>query len=199
MLEERRSANRAAWARQHPQLAAAERSIRKQRADLLVSWKHKNEGTPETHEQASRHNRGALIRLYKNGTIDSEQLMAAEEINRVHERISSDVSVRTASLETRVDVTRYGDGSFFERLGQVRRELAYSEWRKLLPCPAPVLDMLTGEPAGFTVVARRYRMHNRRALQLLIHALDLWPQVLGPICKAVDQKALDREHARLAA
>jgi hypothetical protein len=91
--------------------------------------------------------------------------------------------VRTASLETRVDVTRLGDGSFFERLGQVRREAAYTRWRAQLRRPAPVLEMLVGEPVGFTIVAARYRMHNRKAKQLLIDALDLWPQILGAVCK----------------
>jgi hypothetical protein len=100
----------------------SERALRKGRAQLLAAWKHKNEGTPETHEQASRRNQGALANLYKNGSIDAEQLASAVEIAMVAERIASDVAVRTASLETRVDVTRLGDGSFFERLGQVRRD-----------------------------------------------------------------------------
>lgn len=199
LLDARRVANRAAWARRHPEIASAERALRKERARLVDDWNHKNEGTPETHEQASRRNQGALARLYKNGTIDSEQLAAAAEIAAVAERIASDVAVRTASLETRVDVTRIGDGGFFERLGQVRRELAYSEWRRLLPCAAPVLDMLVGEPVGFTVIARRYRMHNRRALRLLIDALDLWSEILGRVCKSVDDKELAAAHARLAA
>jgi hypothetical protein len=198
-LADQRADSRAAWARRHPEIAADERALRKQRAELVERFKHKNEGTPETHGHASRRNQGALAALYKNGTIDSEQLAAAAEIGQVAERIARDVAVRTASLETRVDVTRHGDGGFFERLGQVRRELAYSQWRRLLPHPAAVLDMLVGEPVGFTIVARRYRMHNRRARQLLIDALNLWPEILGPICKEVDDKELAAAHARLAA
>lgn len=119
------------------------------------------------------------------------------------ERIGADVAVKTASLEARVDVTRMGDGSFYERLGQVRREVAYTRWRQALQIaghsvPA-VLDMLVGETVGFTVVAARYRMHHRRARRLLIDALDLWPTMLGGACDAVDQDALNRVHARLAA
>jgi hypothetical protein len=122
--------------RRHPELAASERALRKGRAELLDNWKHKNEGTPETHEHASRRNQGALARLYQSGAIDAEQLAAAVEIALVHERIGSDVAVKTASLETRVDVTRIGDGGFYERLGQVRREMAYTRGDRSCPCRA---------------------------------------------------------------
>jgi hypothetical protein len=200
LLEERAERSRAAWAKMHPQIAAAERRLRKDRATTLASWKHKNEGTPETHERASRRNQGALASLYKSGSIDGEQLASAEEIARIAERIGADVAVRTASLETRVDLgPRHYDALHDERIQQVRREMAYSEWRQLLPQPAPVLDMLVGEAIGFTVVAERYRMHNRKAKRLLIEALDLWPEILGRVCKMVDQRDLDRAHARLAA
>jgi hypothetical protein len=200
LLIERAEANRSDWARRHPGRAAAERRLRKQRAETLADWKHKNEGTPETHERASRRNQGALAQLYKSGAIDAEQLASAEEIAQIHDRIGADVAVRTASLETRVDLgPRHYDTLHDERIGQVRREMAYSSWRDALPAPAPVLDMLTGERAGFTIVAARYRMHNRKAKRLLIHALDLWPEMLGRVCKLVDERDLLIAHARLAA
>jgi hypothetical protein len=202
-LKQRIADNRADWARRHPDMAADERRLRKGRAELLANWKHKNAGTPETHEAheeaTRRRNRGALARLYQSGAIDCDQLNAAEEIAIVAERIGADVAVKTASLETRVDVTRCNDGSVFELIGQVRREMAYTEWRARLSHPAAVLDMLVGEPVGFTVIAARYRMHHRKAKRLLIDALDLWPEILGGVRKAVDQKDLDRQHARLAA
>jgi hypothetical protein len=59
--------------------------------------------------------------------------------------------------------------------------------------------MLVGEPVGFTIVAARYRMHNRKAKQLLIDALDLWPEILGAVCKEIDEKDLAAAHRRLAA
>lgn len=93
------------WAERHPRTAAAERAFRKERAELLDRWGHKNDGTPETHEHASRRNQGALVRLYQTGAIDADQLASAVEIATVAERIGADVAVRTASLETRVDVT----------------------------------------------------------------------------------------------
>lgn len=199
-MDERQAASRKAWAELHPAAARAERALRKGRAELLARWKHKNDGTPETHERAARRNQGALVRLYQSGAIDAEQLAAAVEIAQVVERIGADVSVKTASLETRVDVTRMGDGSFYERLGQVRREIAYTRWRSEVAGPiAAVLDMIAGEPVGFTVVAARYRMHHRRARRLLIDSLDLWPRILGGVCKEVDETDLLRAHARLAA
>jgi hypothetical protein len=67
--------------------------------------------------------------LYKEDSIDADQLAAAVEIALAAERIGRDVAVKTASLETRVEMTRLGDGCFFEKLGQVRREVAYSDWR----------------------------------------------------------------------
>lgn len=202
--EERRERIKSDWARRHPELAAGERGLRKGRAQRLERWKHKNEGTAETHDHVfqygpGRCNEGALVRLYRTGAIDADQLAAAVEIAEVVERICGDVAVRTASLETRVDVTRIGDGSFYERLGQVRREIAYTRWRAALRRSGmnvhAVLDMLVGRfseygPAGFTVVARRYRMHNRRAKALLIDALDAWPPILRTACKEIDEAVL---------
>lgn len=196
-IDERQAANHAAWAARHPDQARMQRQLRKGRAEALRKWKHKHEGTPETHDRASRRNQGALAKLYETGAIDAEQLAAAAEIAQVAERIGADVAVRTASVETRIDVTRIGDGSFFERLGQVRREYAYTRWRDALKHPAAVLDMLVGDTVGFTIVAKRYRMHNRRAKRLLIEALDLWPQILCLAHKTIDQRDLDAAHARL--
>jgi hypothetical protein len=202
-LAKRAAANHLRWTQRHPKAAAAERQLRKARAGMLKRWDHKNDGTPETHEHASRCNQGALARLYLEGGIDREQLAAAVEIAAVAERIGADVAVRTASLETRVDVTRLGDGTFYERLSQVRREVAYTRWRSALTPAlrlrpgqvAAVLDMLIGEPVGFTVIAKRYRMHNRRARRLLIEALDLWARTLGAVCKEIDQATLTAAQA----
>jgi hypothetical protein len=196
MQEQLEAELKARWGKRHPEGAKAERAFRKGRAEMLKRWNHKREGTPETHEHASRRCQGALARLYQSGAIDGEQLAAAVEIATVAERIGADVAVRTASLETRVDVTRLGDGTFYERLGQVRREMAYTRWRAALPAPAPVLDMIV-EDTACTIVAKRYRMHNRRTKQLLIEALDAWPRMLGAVCKEVDDATLAAAHAGL--
>jgi hypothetical protein len=197
-LDARAEAGKEAWARRHPAAAASERRLRKERADLVARWKHKNDGTPETHQHAARRNDGALARLYETGAIDAEQLAAAEEINLVAERIAAGVTIKTASLETRVDVTRMGDGGFYERLSQVRHEMAYTRWRHALPAPAPVLAMLTGEHLPLTIAARSFGMGHKRLKRLLIGALDLWPRMLRDAVREVDQGDLDRAHARIA-
>ncbi|RST30144.1 hypothetical protein HMF7854_04370 [Sphingomonas ginkgonis] len=183
-------------------MAAAQRALRKGRVETVARWKHKNEGTPETHEHASHRRQGALARLFQSGGIDAEQLGSAMEIAAVAERIGGEVAVKTASLETRVDVTHMGDGAFYERLGQVRREMAYTRWRGALQrsgCQvAAVLDMIIGEPLGITAAAKRYRIHHRTARTMLITALDLWPIMLREICREVDQRELTRAHQRLA-
>lgn len=165
-------------------------------------WSHKANGTPQTHEHAhaARTREGSLARLYNTGAIDAHQLGAAIDIASVAERIGADVAVRTASLETRIDSGRRGDGKFYEALNQVRREVAYSRWRSQVRGPiGAVLDMIVGDAVGFTIVARRYRMHNRRAKQLLIDALDLWPKIYGEVRKQIDDAALDSAHAELLA
>lgn len=209
-LQGRAHAKHLEWAKRHPEAAAAERKLRKSRVAMLERWGHKNDGTPQTHEHFAQAQRreGALARLYRTGAINAEQLGAAVEIQATAERIGADVAVRTASLETRVDVTRHGDGSFHESLVWVRREVAYTQWRcavqQLLRPGAisAVLEMIIGDAPGsdpipFTTVARRYRIHNSGAKQLLIDALDLWPRILGQVCKEIDREALDAVHARI--
>lgn len=191
---------REAWAARHPQAAAAERKLRKRLADQKKRWDHKNEGTAETHEHASRRLQGALARLYQKGGIDAEQLAAAAEIGNVAERIAGDVNLRTVSWETRIDRAWVGDADFHERLSHVRHEVAYTRWRGQVRGPlGAVLEMIVGEPIGepvaFTTVARRYRVHNRRAKHLLVDALDLWPRILHQVVREIDDATLMAAHA----
>ncbi|KQM76717.1 hypothetical protein ASE70_08065 [Sphingomonas sp. Leaf22] len=187
------------WARRHPDAAKAERAFRKGRAEMTNRWSKRGDGTAETHERASRTHQGALARLWHSGGITADQLAAAVEIAMVAERIGADVAVRTASLETRIDSGHRGDGAFYENLSRVRHEMAYTQWRAAIDGPiGAVLDMVVGETVGFTVVAKRYSMHNRRAKKLLVDALDLWPRILGQVCKEIDRAALDRAHATIA-
>ena len=159
---------------------------------LRETWAGK-QGTPETLAQAEhvRTRQGSLARLYASGAIDSEQLAAAAEIASVYERIGRDATVKTASLETRIDTSRHGDG-FYEALAQVRREVAYTYWRtailKLGPAAA-TLDMIV-EDVGLTIAARRHGLHNRRAKKLLIAALDLWQDMKRRANGEVDAASL---------
>lgn len=186
---------RLAWARRHPQAAAAERSFRKERAEIADRWSHKAQGTPQTHEANRRKCEGAIARLWSSGAIDDDQLAYAAEIAGVVERIGGDVLIKTASLETRVDTQRLGDGTFHEQLGHVRREWAYGLWRQRLGAnAAPVLEVIVSDVA-LTIVASRHRMHNRRAKRILIEALDLWPHYLAAARQAIDEATLAAAHA----
>lgn len=188
-------AQRAGWRQHHPDVAAAERQLRKQRAGIAKRWDHKADGTPETHEHASRQRQGAIARLFQTGAIDAVQLGSAVAIAGVVERIGAEVTVRTASLETRVDVTRVGDGTFYEALSHVRHEVAYSRWRRRLgPSVQPVLEMIVNDD-GVTVVAKRWRMHVRRAKKLLLDALDAWPGAFAEARQEIDAATLAAAHA----
>ena len=46
-----------------------------------------------------------------------------------------------------------------------------------------------------TIVARRYRMDNRRLKRLLVEALELWPRILGQVRKEVTAADLVAAHA----
>jgi hypothetical protein len=51
--------------------------------------------------------------------------------------------------------------------------LAYGFWRDGLPAPKRmVLDMIVGDPIGYTVASRRYSVGNRKAKGRLIDALN---------------------------
>lgn len=180
-------------------MARAERKLRIAHIERDKAFDHKREGTPATHAEAAKPKLGALARLYAQGSIDAEQLAWAAEIALVAERIGADVIVKTTSVETRIDAPRHGDGGFHERLGQVRREVAYGAWRASLGAnAAPVLAMIVGDAFGYSVIAKRYHMHNRRAKAMLIDAIDRWPTHYIDACRSIDQAALDRAHARIA-
>lgn len=190
-----RNVQRSSWARRHPERAAAERQLRLERRDLIERCPATSAATPETREHARRKRQGALARLYASGTISIEQLGSALEIAAVAERIGADVTVRTVSLETRVDQSMRGDGGFFEALGQVRREVAYGHWRRSLPellqgAPVAAVLELIVEDVGVTIVARRYRMHVRRVRKILSDALDAWPGHLWSAVREVDEATL---------
>lgn len=160
---------------------------------LRETWSHK-QGTPQTLEHASGTQQGALARLHLSGAIDAEQLASAAMIAGVAERIAHDVTVRTASFDSRVETNRMGDG-FWEALGAVRPEVAYTRWRsQLRGSGAIVLDMIV-ENIGLTIAAKRHRIHNRRARHLLIDAPDAWPKYLGEARKEVDAATLVAAHA----
>ena len=184
------------YARRHPAQMREERRLRQQHKALGPDWSHKREGTPETHAQAARTVQGALARLYMSGAIDADQLASAEQIVRVHAQIVRDVVVATTSLETRIDAGRGGDGIFYEALGRVRAEIAYSAWRGSLAKPGVVLAMIT-EDVAVTTAAQRFGMRTATAKQQLVDALDRWPGAMADARRSVDAADLAAAQAGL--
>lgn len=163
---------------------------------LRERWSHR-QGTPETLEHAHATRQGALARLHQSGAITADHLASAEKIGEAVAMLAAGIGMKTCSLEARVDVTRMGDGTFYEALGRVRLEVTYSRWRDRVAQLGPIgasLDMIVSD-VGFTVAARRYRMHNRRAKKLLIDALDLWPATIVAVCSEIDAAELARYQA----
>ena len=203
-MAERRRKIASDYAQRHPARAAEERALRKAQAAAAASYGHKRHGTVETHARAAVVRQGALARLYQSGAISIDQLGWALEIQAEHERIEADVMVRGASLETRVDVSRGGHEAFFERLGEVRRAMAYSQWRATLSdiCGGQALGIkhllaLVVDDLPVTEAAKRLRMSVRRTRGVLIRALDLWPRLLGEARRDVDEEDLMRAHRRI--
>lgn len=174
-----------------------QRRLRKQRAAMLKRWSHKREGTPETHEAHSQRRAGAIARLHASGLLDDDEVAWSQEIAAAAERIMAEAQVRTASLETRVDTSRHGD-AFFEALGAVRREMAYSRWRaQLLPKVAALaLDVILHD-VGLSRAAAAHGMHVRRARRLLVEALHHWAHVHRDVRKEVSAADLVAAHAGL--
>lgn len=155
--------------------------------------------TPETlcYHRERRHE-GALAQLHRNGSLTDKQLDWAMQIAYAAESIERDVDVRTASLEARVDQSRRG-AEVEQLIGTVRLHMAYTDWRKRLPMPKRlVLDMLVGEPIGFSVAARRFGVHHRKAKRLLLQAIDRWPECLARAERSVSEDDLQRVRDRLA-
>lgn len=178
-------------------IAIEQRALRKARAQTLERWHHKNAGTPETHEAHRRQRPGAIVRLHASGYLDDDELAYAEQIATIAHRIMADVTVRTASLETRIDGSRHGD-AFFEALGAVWNEMAYSRWRTAIgPGNAKlVLDIIVRD-VGVARAAALHGMHVRRARRMLTDALSLWAQTHRRVRDEVTPADLAAAHAGL--
>lgn len=177
------------WVARHPDKARAERTIRKRNERDTRQFAHKVHGTVQTHARAARQRQGALARLYEAGDLSIEQLAASQEIAAAHQRIIGDVQIGSVSLEARVDNGRRHKAIFYESLGTVRRDVAYSRWRANAGAPSLALAMIV-EDVGVSVVARRYGMRNAGAKRALCDALDLWRDIVGDACREIDEATL---------
>ena len=170
---EHRRKVREAWARRHPLAAAEEHELRRARREREEQFGHKVNGTVETHAKAGVRRQGGMMRLYQSGAITIHQWGASLEIAAAHDRIAADAGLPTSWAIERVDGGRAPHHAFFEALGSVRMEIAYSRWRRQLSRPGPVLAMIA-EDCGLVNAARRYSTHVRTMRKLLREALDLW-------------------------
>jgi len=184
------------WAQRHPVRAAQEQALADNNEAARERWRHKAHGTVETHEHASKVRQGALARLYEAGAITIHQLSAGASIAHIHALIARDVTVATMSLETRIDSgTRLGE-AFFEKLGTVRAEVAYSTWRRQLAQPALVLAVVIDD-LSLSAAAKSFRVRKARVRPILTHALDLWDEMIGRAVDQIDDRDLWAAHARI--
>jgi hypothetical protein len=151
-----------------------------ERVALRERWSHKAQGTPETHEHVDTVVRraGSLARLYATGTIDADQLAAAQEIVETYEAIAAAVSVRSSFTGQRVDAGFRPELAGVEAGGRALRELTYDRWRGAIELPAMVLTMVVDD-IGLTIAARRWRVSDRRARAVLVDALEGWVRLRG--------------------
>ncbi len=189
MMEQQRDHIHRAWAARHPARAAEERRLRQEHRAARRVFGKTPDGTAETHAKAALTRQGALARAYEAGHITLDELGWGCEIAQVHEHIGRDVAVRTMSMETRIDGGRSGDGHFFEALAAVRAEAAYTVWRASVVLPGLVMAIVY-EDLGVSVAARRWRMRNTRARQLLCQGLQLWPRCIGEAVRDIDEATL---------
>lgn len=148
------------------------------------------QGTPETNAYKDTHHADSILQLERNGTLNKEQVEHVAEISNVHRSIESDVAIKVASFEARVDNSGAGANRAAEGINRVRMHLAYTIWREALPAPKQaILDMIVGDAVGYSVVARRYRMHARKARRLLLEAINRWPRCVDRAFEVVDRDA----------
>lgn len=194
-IRTRRRAVDEGWRARHPDRAAAEDLLARANAAALADYGHKRNGTSETWHKASGTRQGAVARLYQAGHLSLDQLAWAQEIAQVHRRIVAGVTVGSMSLETRVDQSR--GGAFFEAIGAVWAEMAYTAWRAALPVPAPVLAVVV-EETSCRAAARRGRMRDVTLRAMVGEALDYWPECFSDAQNRVDHEDLQSLHGRIS-
>jgi len=177
--------------------AAASKARREALAEKWRPW----EGTPETNEriaQVPEHRRQSpLARMARLGKITADELADANEIASIVEMIERGVSVRSASLEARVDFAGSGRDALVESLGRIRMEIAYTAWRKAIPDPKRmIIDMLTGN-VGYVDLARIHGMHWRTARKKLMTAIRIWPRFKYEARQSVDAETVQETYSRL--
>lgn len=191
MVRERSAKARADWAAQHPERAASEARLAQAQRRAVRDFGHKVHGTTETHARAARTRQGAIARLYEAGHLSIDQLGAALELAAAAEATATGLSIRTMSMETRVDTSPRIGGQFFEALGAVRREVTFNRWREAMLAGPGVTALALARAVAVDDVALRTaakcaRMRDATARQLLGRALNLWNTIAGDVRKEIE-------------
>lgn len=135
--------------------------------------------------------------MFNKGSIDKDQYEAAMQIRGAIELIESDVSVRGASLEARVDNSGSAKGLLYERLAIVCAEMTYTQWRAKLPMPkALVIDMIRNDQPMFNT-ARSHKMGWPKARKRLFNALDEWIRIRDKVWATVDESDVSAVQMRI--
>lgn len=156
-------------------------------------------GTPETEDKIDRR-QAALARLYERGRLSEDQFRAYQEIGSVIEMIKRAVSVKSISVEARVDCARGGWDVLIEGLARVRLEATYTAWRATLPVRSPpraaIINLIeTTQPlAG---LAQRYRCDHRRLVKVALDALDRWDDIKGATWRNVDEQEVKAIYSQI--
>jgi hypothetical protein len=151
-----------------------------ERDRLSKKWSYKNEGTPETHEHVdqipTRRREWPLHRMFVLGKVSADEKAAGEQIAAIYEMIQRDVSVRSSSIEARVDNSGSARDVLIESLGRIRMEVAYRAWRSAIPKPAGMILAMITTNQSYVAVAKRYRLNFKTARKRLLSALRMWPE-----------------------
>ena len=137
--------------------------------------------TPETLAQFNAAHRpsGAIARLYASGTLDADQLNAANQIATAYRALTAGAPVRTASWETRINSGGGGGRADIEMLGRSLDDLAIEWWIGSIRGSAEAMIAVIVHDVGLTIVADHYAMSMPRARRMLGAALTLWWERFG--------------------
>jgi len=75
--------------------------------------------------------------------------------------------------------------------------VAYTRWRDELGGSAPIVLIMIVDDIGIQETGQRFHRDRRTLKKLLISALDLWADIIGEVCKEIDEATLVASHAGL--
>jgi hypothetical protein len=147
-----------------------------------------------------RRQQSSLAALRDNNQLTNDQLCAAVQIAAVVESIRRNVSVRSSSIEARVDCAGSAHNALIEQVRQVQLERTFRLWHtRLWHLARPMLAEMIVSDQQLKETARRHRFGWPRALRLLQESLDRWNEIMQRVTKEIDDRDVQAAHRRLAA